>query len=318
MKKNLTDPMEREAVSPVRRPSWFASILFSVLLTFNLLLYRHLENLMLLAGFFLVSLCLCMSIKVAAEWEKAIVLRMGKYVGLRGPGYFWIIPVVDTVACWVDQRIVATPFIAEQTLTKDTVPVNVDAILFWMVWDPEKAALEVENYRQAVAWLAQTALRDVVGRSMLAEILSGREQLDKVLQEVIDSRTEPWGITVQSVEIRDVVIPAALQDAMSREAQAERERRARIILGTAETEIATRFAEAAHVYQDNPVALQLRAMNILYEGLKEKGGLVVTPSGVADSLNVGTLSAIQAVMAANQQEARTKAAPSPGQAPTIK
>lgn len=197
---------------------------------------------------------------------------------------------------------------AEQTLTRDTVPVNVDAILFWMVWDPEKAALEVENYQEAVAWTAQTALRDVVGRSMLSDLLAGREQLDHVLQDIIDKRTEPWGITVQSVEIRDVVIPELLQDAMSREAQAERERRARIILGTAETEIAHRFVAAARAYEGNPVALQLRAMNILYEGLKEKSSLVVTPSGVADALNLGPLVAasLTGVARAGQEE-QTKA-----------
>lgn len=281
-------------IGPTRRTHWFPFKLFCLFIASSITVYYHTGNiihfLLIVGGGFFT----CISIKVADEWEKAVVLRLGKYNGLKGPGHFWIIPFVDEVAYWVDQRIVATPFIAEQTLTKDTVPINVDAILFWMVWDPEKAALEVENYREAVAWTAQTALRDVVGRSMLSELLSGREHLDKVLQEIIDQRTEPWGITVQSVEIRDVVIPEELQDAMSREAQAERERRARIILGTAETEIAHRFVSAAEVYQDNPVALQLRAMNILYEGLKDKGSLVVTPSGVADALNIGSLAINQA------------------------
>jgi regulator of protease activity HflC (stomatin/prohibitin superfamily) len=291
--KTIVNPLDpRSAIGPKHKPNLFPVTLFLILAGFSLLLNIFLDNLWLLAVLLAAALLASMAIRVAAEWEKAVVLRLGKYKGLKGPGHFWLIPLVDSVAYWIDQRVVATPFIAEQTLTKDTVPVNVDAILFWMVWDPEKAALEVENYRQAVAWTAQTALREVVGHSMLSEILSGRDVLDKVLQELIDKRTEPWGITVQSVEIRDVVIPAELQDAMSREAQAERERRARIILGAAENEIAHHFAAAAAVYQDNPVALQLRAMNILYEGLKEKGGLVVTPSGVADALNVGSLAAI--------------------------
>jgi regulator of protease activity HflC (stomatin/prohibitin superfamily) len=276
-------------IRPPRTTNLFPYLVFCLLMLINFMIFEIWPYQVVAYIGLLIGLLLSMSLKVANEWEKAVVLRLGKFRGLKGPGHFWVIPVLDSVAYWVDQRIVATPFLAEQTLTKDTVPVNVDAILFWMVWDPEKAALEVENYREAVAWIAQTALRDVVGRSMLSDILSGREQLDKVLQEVIDSRTEPWGITVQSVEIRDVVIPANLQDAMSREAQAERERRARIILGTAETEIAQRFAEASKVYENNPIALQLQAMNILYEGLKERGGLIVTPSGVADSLNIGSL-----------------------------
>ncbi|KYZ77628.1 peptidase [Anaerosporomusa subterranea] len=280
-------------VRPSRRINLLPYLLFFIFILINFTIFEIWPYQIVAYIGLLIGLLLSMSLKVANEWEKAVVLRLGKFRGLKGPGHFWVIPIIDSVAYWVDQRIVATPFLAEQTLTKDTVPVNVDAILFWMVWDPEKAALEVENYREAVAWIAQTALRDVVGRSMLSDILSGREQLDKVLQDVIDTRTEPWGITVQSVEIRDVVIPANLQDAMSREAQAERERRARIILGTAETEIAQRFAEASKVYENNPIALQLRAMNILYEGLKERGGLIVTPSGVADSLNIGSLALSQ-------------------------
>lgn len=300
-------PPAPERIGPIRRPSWFPGMLFITVSAASLAAYVLSEEAWTLAGLVLAFL-LSASVKVAAEWEKAVVLRLGKYVGLKGPGHFWLLPFVDSVAYWIDQRVVATPFVAEQTLTKDTVPVNVDAILFWMVWDPEKAALEVENYRQAVAWAAQTALRDVVGRSMLSDILSGRDELDKVLQEIIDRRTEPWGITVQAVEIRDVVIPDALQEAMSREAQAERERRARTILATAETEIASRFAAAAQVYENNPVALQLRAMNILYEGLKEKGGLVVTPSGVADSLNLGTLAALAQTMPARPAPACQAAA----------
>lgn len=249
-----------------------------------------------------------LSFRIAAEWEKAVVLRFGRFRGLKGPGLIFLVPFVDTVAYWIDQRITATPFIAEQTLTRDTVPVDVDAILFWVVWDPQKAALEVEDYRQAVAWSAQTALRDVVGRSELAELLSGRERLDQVLQGIIDARTEPWGVTVQSVEIRDVVIPEPLQDAMSREAQAERERRARIILGSAEAEIAQKFADAAVVYEASPVSLQLRAMNILYDGMKEHASLVITPSGVADSLNVPAFLAGRASAASGDHTGREKSA----------
>ena len=209
--------------------------------------------------------------KIAQQWERAIVLRFGRYVGLRGPGLFWIVPFIDRVSSVIDQRTIASGFAAEQTLTADTVPVNVDAVLFWMVHDAEKAALEVQDYARAVAWAAQTALRDIIGRTTLAELLRGREQVQNELQKLIDERSNPWGVTVSSVEMRDIVIPGALQDAMSRQAQAEREKQARIILGQAELEIAASFAEAAKSYHDNPTALHLRAMNMLYEGLKEKG-----------------------------------------------
>ena len=198
------------------------------------------------------------------------MLRLGKYVGLRGPGLFWIIPFIDTVSSWIDQRVITTNFAAEETLTSDTVPVNVDAVLFWMVYDPEKAALEVQDYAQAVSWAAQTALRDIIGRTSLTDLLRGREQIEAELQKLIDERSNPWGVTVQSVEMRDIVIPTSLQDAMSREAQASREKQARIILGQAEVEIANLFAEASKSYHDNPTALHLRAMNILYEGLRRK------------------------------------------------
>lgn len=229
---------------------------------------------------------LASSVKVAAEWERAVILRLGKFHRVAGPGLFWSWPVVDGVSHWIDQRIQVTQFTAEETLTKDNVPVDVDAVLFWVVWDPQRAALEVADYDQAVAWAAQTALRDVIGKTELSQMLAGREHLDDMLQQMIDRRTEPWGIAVQSVEIRDVVIPSALQDAMSREAQAERERRARIILGTAETEIAQKLVQASKVYEGSPIALQLRAMNILYEGMKERGGLMVVPSNISDSLNI--------------------------------
>ena len=237
----------------------------------------------------LLGLLLAQSPKIARQWERAVVLRLGRYVGLRGPGLFWIIPFVDTVSAWVDQRVITTSFAAEETLTSDTVPVNVDAVLFWMVYDPEKAALEVQNYPQAVSWAAQTALRDIIGRTSLTDLLRGRERIEEELQQLIDERSNPWGVTVQSVEMRDVIIPAALQDAMSREAQAAREKQARIILGQAEVEIAHSFETAARSYHDNPTALHLRAMNMLYEGLKEKGALMLVPSSAVESMGMGGL-----------------------------
>ena len=242
----------------------------------------------LIAGLVL-GVLLAQSPKVARQWERAVVLRLGRYVGLRGPGLFWIIPFVDSVSAWVDQRVITTSFAAEETLTSDTVPVNVDAVLFWMVYDPEKAALEVQNYPQAVSWAAQTALRDIIGRTSLTDLLRGRERIEDELQQLIDERSNPWGVTVQSVEMRDVIIPAALQDAMSREAQAAREKQARIILGQAEVEIAHSFEKAAQSYQNNPTALHLRAMNMLYEGLKEKGALMLVPSSAVESMGMGGL-----------------------------
>jgi regulator of protease activity HflC (stomatin/prohibitin superfamily) len=225
--------------------------------------------------------------RIAQQWERAVILRFGKFVGLRGPGLFWIVPFIDSVSSWIDQRTITTSFAAEQTLTSDTVPVNVDAVLFWMVHDVEKAALEVQNYDQAVSWAAQTALRDIIGRTTLTELLRGRERIEGELQHLIDQRSNPWGVTVSSVEMRDVVIPGALQDAMSREAQAAREKEARIILGQAEVEIAHLFGKASQSYEGNPTALHLRAMNILYEGLKEKGALMLIPSSAVESMGLG-------------------------------
>ena len=235
----------------------------------------------------IVGAVLMQSPRIAQQWERAIVLRLGRFTGLRGPGLFWILPFLDRVSSWIDQRTITTSFAAEQTLTSDTVPVNVDAVLFWMVHDAQKAALEVQDYSQAVSWAAQTALRDIIGRTTLTDLLRGRERIEAELQALIDHRSNPWGVTVQSVEMRDVVIPGALQDAMSREAQAAREKQARIILGQAEMEIANSFQEAAKSYQSNPTALHLRAMNMLYEGLKEKGALMVIPSSAVDSMGLG-------------------------------
>lgn len=241
-------------------------------------------------GLTLIGTYILYALKVASQWQKAVVLRLGKFHGLRGPGVFWIIPIIDAIPSWIDHRVMVTPFAAQKTLTKDTVPVDVDAVLFWVVWDAEKAALEVENYRAAVDWAAQTALRDIIGRMMLANILIGRSELDRELQQIIDERTTPWGVAVQSVEIRDIVIPQDLEDAMSRQAQAERERQARVILGESEKQIAASFAEASQSYINNPTALHLRAMNMLFEGLKEKGALVIVPSSAVDTMNLGGIS----------------------------
>jgi SPFH domain/Band 7 family protein len=237
----------------------------------------------------LVGFYFLFAIQVAKQWEKAAVLRLGRYRGLRGPGMFLIVPIVDSVSRYVDQRVRVTDVKAESALTRDTVPVNVDAIVFWLVWDAEKCILEVQNFEQAITLSAQTALRESIGRHELAQMITERETLGHELQRILDSKTNPWGITVHSVEIRDVHIPQALEDAMSRQAQAERERQARIILGTAETEISDKFAQAAAVYRDNPVALHLRAMNMLYEAIKEKGSMVIVPSSAVETMGLGGL-----------------------------
>ena len=243
----------------------------------------------------LLGIYILFALKVASQWEKAVVLRLGKFHALRGPGVFWIIPIIDAIPSWIDHRVMVTPFSAEKTLTKDTVPVDVDAVLFWVVWDAEKAALEVKDYQSAIAWASQTALRDIIGRMMLADILIGRSAIDEELQRIIDERTTPWGVTVNSVEIRDIVIPQNLEDAMSRQAQAERERQARVILGESEKQIAISFSEASQAYVNNPTALHLRAMNMLFEGLKEKGALVIVPSSAVDTMNLGGLSGVVSI-----------------------
>jgi regulator of protease activity HflC (stomatin/prohibitin superfamily) len=235
----------------------------------------------------LIGVYLLFAIKVVRQWEKAVKLRLGHYVGLRGPGLFFIVPVIESLSTVVDQRVRVASVFAESTLSVDTVPVNVDAIVFWMVWNAEKAILEVENYNDAITLSAQTALRESIGRHELHQILAEREMLGQELQKILDAKTNPWGITVQSVEIRDVQIPAQLQDAMSREAQAERERRARVILGTAETEIAAKFAQAAESYKEDPIALHLRAMNMLYEAIKERGAMVIVPSTAVETMGLG-------------------------------
>jgi regulator of protease activity HflC (stomatin/prohibitin superfamily) len=235
----------------------------------------------------LAGLYLLFSIKVADQWEKVAVLRMGRYIGLRGPGIFHLVPVVDRLSRYVDQRVRVASVTAESTLTRDTVPVNVDAIVFWLVWNAEKSILEVEDFVQAITMSAQTGLRESIGRHELAQMITERESMGRELQRILDEKTNPWGITVQSVEIRDVRIPQALEDAMSRQAQAERERQARIILGTAEMEISEKFSQAALTYQNNPVALHLRAMNMLYEAIKERGSMVIVPSSAVETMGLG-------------------------------
>ena len=249
-----------------------------------------------------IGLILLFALKIAKQWERAVVLRFGKFVGLRGPGLFAVVPVVETVSHLIDQRMRVTDVTAESALTRDTVPVNVDAIVFWTVWDAEKSVLEVADYYDAVSLSAQTALREAIGRHQLAEMITEREKLGRELQAILDAKTNPWGITVHSVEIRDVKIPAGLEDAMSRQAQAERERQARIILGTAETEIAARFVKAGEEYENRPVALHLRAMNMLYEALKEKGSMVIVPSSAVETMGLGGLSGLTALGRSNGKE----------------
>jgi len=246
--------------------------------------------------FVVVGFAVSYSIKVADQWERAIVLRLGRFRALEGPGLFFIIPIVETVPYWIDTRVIATDFKAEKTLTKDTVPVDVDAVLFWKVIDPQKAALDVADYRSAISWAAQTALRDVIGKTMLSDMLEGREKISDELQRIIDVRTEPWGVNVISVEVKDVLIPAALEDAMSMQAQAERERQARVILGDSERQVAEKFVEAANTYAENPTAFHLRAMNMLYEGLKkETATIVIVPSTAVETMQLGSIAGMTAL-----------------------
>ena len=246
-------------------------------------------------GTFFIAFIVSAAIKVANQWDRAIVLRLGHFHALRGPGLFFIIPVIDTIVYWIDIRVITTAFKAEKTLTKDTVPVDVDAVLFWKVIDPKKAALEVADFESAIGWACQTALRDIIGKTMLSDLLEGRGKISNELQIIIDERTEPWGIKVISVEVKDVLIPPALEDAMSMQAQAERERQARVILGDSERQVAEKFGEAAKTYIDNPVALHLRAMNMLYEGLKENSTIVIVPSSAIETMQLGGLAGMTAL-----------------------
>ena len=246
-------------------------------------------------GAFILAMLASSSIQIADQWDKVVILRLGRFHALKGPGLFFIIPVIDTIPYWIDTRVITTGFKAEKTLTKDTVPVDVDAVLFWKVVDPKQAALAVSDYQSAISWASQTALRDVIGKTMLSDMLEGRDKISNVLQTIIDQRTEPWGIKVISVEVKDVLIPSGLENAMSMQAQAERERQARVILGDAERQIAEKFAEAGKSYEWNPVAFHLRAMNMLYEGLKENSTIVIVPSTAVESMQLGGLAGMTAL-----------------------
>ena len=292
-----TTQLEAEAASL----NWVAALVTAVVVLAGAGINRLVEgtwqqwNIYIIIGTALVASICFFGIKIANQWERAVVLRLGKFRALKGPGPFFIIPIIESVVRSVDMRIRSTDFSSESTLTKDTVPVNVDAICFWMVWDAKKAILEVENFYLAIVLSAQTALRDIIGTHQLSELLTHREKLGKRLQEILDEKTNPWGITVQSVEIRDIILPKALEDAMSKEAQAERERHARIILGTAETEIAEKFAQAAKEYESNPGAMHLRGMNMLFEGLKEKGSMIIVPSSALETMNLGAIGGMAAM-----------------------
>jgi regulator of protease activity HflC (stomatin/prohibitin superfamily) len=270
------------------------------------LYYLQIIGVPVLVALVIISLLTGASIKIADQWEKAVVLRMGKFSALKGPGFFLIIPIVDQIGNVIDQRVRVTEFRAEQTLTKDTVPVNVDAVVYWTVWDVEKAALEVQDYVRAISFIAQTDLRDIIGKHELADLLQDREKIAEDLQKTLDINTNPWGITCQTVGIRDIIIPQALADAMSKQAQAERERKARVILGTAETEIAEKFAKASEQYANNPIALHLRGMNMLYEGLKEKGSMVIVPSSALDSMNLGVIGGLVSLAKTNEPKEGVK------------
>ena len=270
---------------------------FALMFIGGIVLAKYTQNPIFAGAGALLGIYFLLAIRIADQWEKAAVLRMGRFVGLRGPGIFMIIPIIDTVSEFVDQRIRVTAVSAESALTRDTVPVNVNAIIFWVVWDVSKCILEVKNFADSIQMSAQTALLESIGRHELAQMISQRESLGKELQGILDNKTNPWGITIQSVEIRDVHIPQGLEDAMSRQAQAERERQARIVLGTAETEISAKFAEAAQLYQSNPVALHLRAMNMLYEAMKEKGSMIVVPSSAVETMGLGGMLGATAIAA---------------------
>lgn len=290
----LTPPGSAAKVHPLMRSTPHAGNTISVTIAVLVVVAGFVRTSMTnqpihIIGAVVIAILVLVTLQVAKAWEKAIVLRAGRFHRVAGPGIFFLVPAVDTIAAWIDQRVQTTTFTAEESLTKDTVPVDVDAVLFWVVWDAQKAALEVASYGEAIAWAAQTALRDIIGTTTLADLLSNRQAVDEYLQKAIDARTTPWGITVQSVEIRDIKIPDVLQDAMSRQAQAERERQARVILSEAEKEIAQAFVDAAKAYANDPTALHLRAMNMLYEGLKEKGAMIVVPSTAVETMGLGTI-----------------------------
>ena len=299
----------------MRRTSSFAVWIFFVILGIGLgLAYgmysvsANVASLWIGVSAFVIALVVSSAIKVADQWDKAVVLRLGQFRSVKGPGLFFIIPVIDTIPYWIDTRVITASFKAEKTLTKDTVPVDVDAVLFWKVLDSKKAALDVADYQSAISWASQTALRDVIGKTMLSDMLEGREKISSELQKIIDERTEPWGINVISVEVKDVLIPPALEDAMSMQAQAERERQARVILGDSERQVAEKFAEAAKTYATDPTALHLRAMNMLYEGLKQNATIVIVPSTALETMQLGAIAGVTALTMGLGQERANKAA----------
>ena len=308
----------------MRRPNSLPALMFVVIVVLGLALaygtaappYYHASAWIVILTF-LVAFIVAYAIKIADQWERVVVLRLGRFRSLEGPGLFFIIPIIETVPYWIDTRVITSAFKAEKTLTRDTVPVDVDAVLFWKVLDPKKAALDVADYNGAINWAAQTALRDVIGKTMLADMLEGREKISAELQKIIDVRTEPWGINVISVEVKDVLIPPALQDAMSMQAQAERERQARVILGDSERQVAQKFAEAAKTYADDPTAFHLRAMNMLYEGLKrDNATIVIVPSTAVDTMQLGaTIASLSTMAAAMGKAAPPSAPPGPLTAP---
>jgi len=287
----------------------FATLIFVVILSIGVgLTYAmygisaNWESISILIGVFITALLIFSAIRIADQWNRAVVLRLGRFRAVKGPGLFFIVPIIDTVPYLIDTRVITATFKAEKTLTKDTVPVDVDAVLFWKVLDPKKAALDVADYQSAISWASQTALRDVIGKTMLSDMLEGREKISNELQKIIDVRTEPWGINVISVEVKDVLIPPALEDAMSMQAQAERERQARVILGDSERQVAEKFGDAAKTYADNPTAFHLRAMNMLYEGLKQNATIVIVPSTAVETMQLGGIAGMTAMTMGLGQE----------------
>jgi regulator of protease activity HflC (stomatin/prohibitin superfamily) len=286
----------------MRKSSAFPALVFFVVLGIGAIaalaahsILGNFTSLYIAGGALVLASVLASAIQVADQWSKAVVLRLGKFRSLEGPGLFLIVPLIETIPYWLDTRVLTSSFKAEKTLTKDTVPVDVDAVLFWKIIDPKKAALDVADYQSAISWASQTALRDVIGKTMLSEMLEGRDKISGILQKIIDERTEPWGINVISVEVKDVLIPSALENAMSMQAQAERERQARVILGDSERQVAESFGEAAKTYTNNPVAFHLRAMNMLYEGLKQNSTIVIVPSSAVETMELGGLAGLTAL-----------------------
>ncbi|MGB8362922.1 MAG: slipin family protein [Rhizomicrobium sp.] len=307
----------------MRNPSAFPTLVFIVIFGIGLtfaysyfVLFDYRASMSIAIGSAIVAGFVSYSIKIADQWDRAVVLRLGRFRSLEGPGLFFIIPIIETVAYWIDIRVITSAFKAEKTLTKDTVPVDVDAVLFWKVVDPKKAALDVADYVSAINWAAQTALRDVIGKTMLSDMLEGREKISGELQKIIDVRTEPWGINVIAVEVKDVLIPPALEDAMSMQAQAERERQARVILGDSERQVAEKFGEAAKTYANDPTAFHLRAMNMLYEGLKSNNAtIVIVPSTAVETMGLGGFAGVTALAKTLGRERMPDEAPGPWEEP---